>query len=154
MTVPGGASTTSASEPSRASPTRSAATSKSESPTRCNSGHAAIQDRPIQIDDGFAVGMQNMGMNGRVLKTVNPDGEFASLVNHAYGLSYGENYSLVQENSHKYMEKPTLPDGQHNYFESTEICLDAVVQFLTEPCETCRRMKLVRGRRNAERSYK
>jgi hypothetical protein len=98
--------------------------------------------------------MQNMGMNGRVLKTVNPDGEFASLVNHAYGLSYGENYSLVQENSHKYMEKPTLPDGQHNYFESTEICLDAVVQFLTEPCETCRRMKLVRGRRNAERSYK
>ena len=57
--------------------------------------------------------MQNMGMNGRVLKTVDPDGEFASLVNHAYGLSYGENYSLVQENSHKYMKKPTLPDGQH-----------------------------------------
>jgi hypothetical protein len=46
--------------------------------------------------------MQNMSMHRRVLKTVNPDGEFACFVNRAHGLNYREKYSLVQEHKGQY----------------------------------------------------
>jgi len=41
--------------------------------------------------------VRNMGVNRRVLKPVNPNGEFACFVNCAHGLNYRENYSLIED---------------------------------------------------------
>ena len=76
--------------------------------------HTRIDDHAVQVNDGFAVGMQNMGVNRRVLKTVHTDSEFACFVNRTQGSDYREYYSLelieligVRFQLNSYFSKPS-----------------------------------------------